>query len=545
MLPLLSKGKLAYYLLLGLLSGIFSFLFVNAITRVVGLLMTGNFTVISKEYLLIFASIILLFVWIRRTLSLAITHLSQTLFWDLRNQILFHVLKANYEQLTARKVKVYTAVLHDVHILNDASLSILQFLTSSILAISCFIYLLTISWALFLITLVIASLGIVIYRISVIKNVAKFQVSRELENKFQENFNAIMNGFKEIFMEPRKGWHMYEEKIGGIARKMKANNIGAFTGFINNQVTGQILFYVLISSVLLVFSVKLNIKPSDTVSFVFTLLYLLGSIETIMVLLPTIMRAKVSSNHLLDLKRELEEANFDNPVPDIFLTKDDFGDISIRDLRFSYKSTGSDFGIGPIDFDIRKGEVIFIYGGHGSGKTTFIHVVLGLCRQTAGDIRLNGATVNDDWYPIYRTAFAVVFSDFYLFNEIPVNVVLSKQKWDYYMQLFELEGKVTLEGRALSTTDLSAGQRKRLALIVALLEEKPVLVLDEWAADQDPYFRRKFYTAIIPLLKEQGITIIAITHDDKYYYCADKLYRMDYGKLTEERTDTYRPILAV
>jgi putative ATP-binding cassette transporter len=326
---------------------------------------------------------------------------------------------------------------------------------------------------------------------------------------------------------------------------MKANNIGAFTGFINNQVTGQILFYVLISSVLLVFSVKLNIKPSDTVSFVFTLLYLLGSIETIMVLLPGIMRAKVSSNHLLDLKRELEEANFDNPVPDTFLTKDDFGGIAIRDLRFSYKSTGSDFGIGPIDFDVRKGEVIFIYGGNGSGKTTFIHVVLGLCRQTAGEIRLNGATVNDDWYPIYRTAFAVVFSDFYLFNEIPMNVVLSKQKWDYYLQLFELEGKVTLEGRALSTTDLSAGQRKRLALIVALLEEKPVLVLDEWAADQDPYFRRQFYTAIIPLLKEQGITIIAITHDDKYYYCADKLYRMDYGKLAEERTDAYRPILAV
>jgi putative ATP-binding cassette transporter len=100
--------------------------------------------------------------------------------------------------------------------------------------------------------------------------------------------------------------------------------------------------------------------------------------------------------------------------------------------------------------------------------------------------------------------------------------------------MFELEGKVKIEGNTFSTTDLSTGQRKRLALIAALLEEKPVLVMDEWAADQDPYFRKKFYTEILPLLKQEDITIIAITHDDKYYNCADRLYKMDYGKLKEE-----------
>lgn len=543
-LPFLGKGKMLKYIFLGLLSGLFSFLFVNAITRVVGLIMAGNFTGVSKEYIIIFACIILLFVWIRRTLSLAVTRLAQTLFWDLRKQIISYVLNANYQQLAAKKVQVHTAILHDVHILMDASLSVIQFSTSSILAVSCFLYLLSISSVLFCITLVVALAGIAIYRFSVIKNVRQFQVSRELENKFQENFNAIVNGFKEIFMEPKKGWYIYDQKINDIASKSYANNMGAFTGFINNQVTGQILFYLLISSVLLLFSVILNIKPADTVSFVFTLLYLLGSLETIMVLLPGIMRAKVAANQLLLLKKELEEARFENPVPEKYISRAEFENIFIKDLRFYYSSENS-FGIGPINFSVQKGDVVFIYGGNGSGKTTFIHVVLGLCRQMAGEISLNGIPVNEDSYPRYRTSFAVVFSDFYVFKEILVAENVRKERWDYYVQLFELEGKVTLEGKTLSTTDLSAGQRKRLALAIALLEEKPVLVLDEWAADQDPYFRKKFYTEIIPLLKQEGITIIAITHDDKYYYCADKLFKMDYGRLIEERTDVHQPSLLV
>jgi putative ATP-binding cassette transporter len=110
-------------------------------------------------------------------------------------------------------------------------------------------------------------------------------------------------------------------------------------------------------------------------------------------------------------------------------------------------------------------------------------------------------------------------------------------KWKEYVHLFELEGKVGLEGNRLSTTDLSAGQRKRLALIIALMENKPILVLDEWAQDQDPYFRKKFYTEIIPLLKQAGYSILAVTHDDKYYGCADRLYKMDEGRLVAEHAD--------
>jgi putative ATP-binding cassette transporter len=283
----------------------------------------------------------------------------------------------------------------------------------------------------------------------------------------------------------------------------------------------------------------LHIKSSETISFVFTLLYLLGSIETIMVLLPQLARAKIASNHLLELKSKLQKAVSYNPVSVRNLLKEDFEQITVNDLEFHYGEDDRAFGIGPVNLNIQKGDTIFIYGGNGSGKTTFVHTVLGLNVPTGGEIRCNGTLIDEEHYPDYRALFAVVFSDFYLFNEVLGVDNVDMDKWNYYIQLFELDGIVTMDGKTFSTTNLSTGQRKRLALISALLEEKPVLVIDEWAADQDPYFRKKFYTEIIPLLKDEGITVIAITHDDKYYQCADKLYKMDYGKLIEENAQVY------
>ncbi len=533
-IPSIGTGGLFKYTVLGILSGLCGFLFINSVTHVVSLIIAGSYTGISKEYIILFGCIIFFTIWIRRTLSLAVIKLSQVLFWNLRMKVLTLVLNANYQQLESRKIEIHTALLSDVNILTGASMSIIDFFTAVILAISCLFYLSTISMQLFLVTLAVAFAGITIYHFSSKKNVKDFQKARNLEDKFKEYFDAMLDGFKEIFIEPRKGQALYKDKLLDVASEAYRNNTAAFTGYLNNQITGQILFYILISAVLLFFSTSLKIKSADIVSFIFTLLYLLSSIETIMVLLPSLARSRIASRHLLKLKDELENARFDNPVPKKYILRSEFDQLSVKGLEFRYGSQKNDFGIGPINFDVLKGDVVFIYGGNGSGKTTFIYSVLGLCSPTAGEIKLNDIVINDQNYPEYRTIFSVVFSNFYLFNEILGIEHFKEEKFNYYLQLFELEKKVKMNGRALSTTDLSTGQRKRLALIVILMEEKPVLVMDEWAADQDPHFRKKFYMEIIPLLKKEGVTIIAITHDDKYYHVADKLYRMDYGKLTEE-----------
>jgi putative pyoverdin transport system ATP-binding/permease protein len=539
-LPLIGRIGVLRYAFLGLFTGLSSFLFINTVTRVISIIIAGNFTVISGEYIAIFLSIILVYIWSRRMLALTSVNLSMRIGWNLRKKILSLALNASYQQLSSRKTKIQTAILNDVGSLTNASLSIIDFSISVIMTIACFIYLASISIILFAITFGVAIFGVTIYYSTSRRNMLGLEKTRMLENKFQANFNAILNGFKEIFMEPRKGRYIYDHKICLNADDSYRHNLTAITGLINNQITGQVLFYILIASVLLIFSITLKIKPEDIVSFVFTLMYLLGSITSIMSILPTLMQAKVASNHLADLKKDLEDANFKNPVPARYVFKSIFGKISVRGLQFHYGDEET-FAIGPINMDIRKGEVIFIYGGNGSGKTTFINSVLGLCFPSAGEIKLNDTLINDQNYPDYRSIFAVVFSDFYLFNEILSESHFDIERWNFWIKLFELEGKVMIEHKQFSTTDLSTGQRKRLALIIALLEEKPILVLDEWAADQDPYFRKKFYTEIVPFLNQEGITIIAITHDDKYYHCADKLYKMEEGKLIEENVNLHQP----
>ncbi|MBB5620268.1 putative ATP-binding cassette transporter [Pedobacter cryoconitis] len=539
-LPLLGKGGLLKYIFLGIFSGVCSFLFINSVTRVISLIISGGFTRISMEYVIIFSTLILLFIWTRRTLSLAIINLSQMMTWTLRKQLLSLSLRANYQELISRKTRIRSAILNDISVLTQAAMNIIQFFSALILTIACLGYLASISVVLFLITIGIALIGVTVYFIGAKTNARDLEKARDFENNFLENFNAILDGFKEIYMEPKKGKEIYDKKIDEVANDAYKTNTAAFTSFLNNQITGQILFYILISSILLFFSIILKIKIGDTVSFIFTLLYLLSSIETVMVLIPGLLRAKVSSDHLIELINELDSANTDAPASEKYNFKLEFNNISVKGLEFNYGEGEKSFGIGPIDFEVGKGEVIFVYGGNGSGKTTFIHSVLGLNIPSRGEIKLNDTIINKETYTNYRAIFSVVFSDFYLFNEILAVDHVDIEKWNYYLELFELGKKVELKDNGFSTTDLSTGQRKRLALIATLLEEKPVLVIDEWAADQDPYFRKKFYTEIIPLLKAKGLTIIAITHDDRYYHCADKLYKMDDGNLIEENVNIHR-----
>lgn len=538
-LPLTGRGGFIKCILLGILAGLTSFLFINTVTSVIGKLIAGNFTN-TREYLLIFISIILLFIWIRRVLSVIIIRLTQTLFRDLRKQVISLVLRSDYEQLSGRKTEVYSAIVSDVGMLTQASQSIIDFFTATVLTVVCFVYMATLSWVLFGITLLVAFSGIAIYRLRASVNIKNFQTARTLENNFQSSFNAILDGFKELFMDARKGRDIYEQQVIPVSEKAYKNNTKAYIGFLNNQITGYTMFYTLIAAILIYLNTALKIEVKYTVTFVFTLLYLLGAINTIMVLMPVLVRAKIAAGRLLDLKDKLEKE--DRPVvanpPPVF--KNDIEQITVSNLVYHYGTADNSFSIGPINLDIQKGDVIFIYGGNGSGKTTFVHTLLGLHIRTGGEIRCNNITIDNDLYPEYKSLFAVVFSDFYLFNELLGIDKIDMDRWHYFLRLFELEEKVSLNNGVFSTTDLSTGQRKRLALIAALLENKPVLVLDEWAADQDPYFRKKFYTEIIPVLKNEGTTIIAITHDDRYYYCADKLYKMEYGKLIAESVHEYQ-----
>ncbi len=531
---MLKKKFLIRILLIALVSGLSNFLYLRLMNAIIQMVMEKRYTTVDISYVVIFTLTLIVTIWSRRELAVRVIYSSQRMFWNYRNEILSITLNANYSEFRKRKFDIQSALVFDVDVLTQASLNIIVFLTSAITTIACLTYMAFLSLPLFLLTLGVSALGIIVYQIGTMGNNKKFVKTREYESKFMFYFNAILNGFKEIKINPSNGNNILKSKINPIANNSYENNTGAFVGFLNNQTIGQVLFYVLIASILLFFSVKLSVSSTDTINFLFILMALLAAIEAIMVLLPGLMRAKVSMNRLVNLRKEI--VTDINASKEYTVTKEEFDSISLKNITYRYEDANKEvsFEIGPISLHIEKNDVIFIYGGNGSGKTTLVLSLLGLQEPHSGTFYFNGVPVDEESMKKYKSLYSVVFNDFYLFDEFYSVKKLDVEKANAYLHLFEIEEKVSIVDNHFSTIELSTGQRKRLALITALLENKPVLVLDEWAADQDPHFRRKFYQDIVPSLKEDGFTIIAITHDDAYYHHADKLYKMEYGKLIDE-----------
>jgi len=198
---------------------------------------------------------------------------------------------------------------------------------------------------------------------------------------------------------------------------------------------------------------------------------------------------------------------------------------------YADESTRTDaFTVGPIDLTVNPGEIVFLTGGNGSGKTTLAKLILGLYWPDGGKIRVDGRPVAAEEKDDYRQLFSVVFSDSFVFESllgIDIDAVDAAAR--RYLRRLQIDHKVTIQNGTLSTTDLSTGQRKRLALLTAYLEDRPVYVFDEWAADQDPEFKSFFYRDILPGLKARGKSVIAISHDDRYFSCADRVVTLENG----------------
>lgn len=195
------------------------------------------------------------------------------------------------------------------------------------------------------------------------------------------------------------------------------------------------------------------------------------------------------------------------------------------------------FTLGPIELSIQAGETVFIVGGNGSGKSTLAMLLLGLYEPEHGSIELNGIPVDFSSLPHYRQHFSAVFADFHLFDEIlcgDQDAVVEQAT--AYLSRLRIADKVKVESGRFSTTSLSLGQRKRMALVSSYLEDRPIYLFDEWAADQDPVFKRVFYQELLPELKARGKTVFVISHDDAYFDCADRLVRLNHGTLVGERS---------
>jgi putative ATP-binding cassette transporter len=210
--------------------------------------------------------------------------------------------------------------------------------------------------------------------------------------------------------------------------------------------------------------------------------------------------------------------------------------IALEDAVFTYTDEGGAalFEVGPLSAEFRAGEIAFVTGGNGSGKSTMLRLLTGLMPLGGGRLLADGEPVDAERMQAFRDQISAVLSDNHLSRRLYGIADADAARAGPLLARLEMEDKVGVRDGAFTTVDLSAGQRKRLALVVALLEDKRVIVLDEWAAGQDPHFRRVFYEAILPELKARGKIVICVTHDDRWFGLADRVIRMNEGRFTED-----------
>ncbi len=356
------------------------------------------------------------------------------------------------------------------------------------------------------------------------------------ENKVFETLDHLLDGIKEIQLNDARS-----EEVMGYARSRSASardlRVGTEAQFVVLSVFAQIALYGGLG--ILVFVLPELYPEYGPVAFQVTMafVFLFNPVSTIVGLIPDLYRAEVAIGSISEIEAQLDEALL--PPGDVASSFTSFREIRLVDVffRFDDPRSAQPFSVGPVDLTIPAGEVLFLCGGNGTGKSTLVKLVTGLYRAQQGALLIDGTEVGDCNYKAYQALFSTVFSDFHLFDRL---YGLGEVDSDRLEELFEelgLTGKTQIVDGEFATLDLSTGQRKRLALLVALLEDRPIFVFDEWAAEQDPVFRRKFYREIIPQLKSKGKTVIAVTHDDRYYSSADTVLKVEEGKLVNNQEE--------
>ncbi len=363
-----------------------------------------------------------------------------------------------------------------------------------------------------------------------------FNRIRDLENDYYRYLQDLLHGFKELKMNSSRQDKMYQDFFEKNRFNTRDMEIQAANGYMNNELIGSYGWYLVIGIVLFVIPQLSLTNRADITAFVVVILYLIGPISALLTTVPFLTRINVSQKRLQEFN-EFIDTYIDDRSEEIpnYLTRDALEEVVFEDVEYSYQHDNGNpgFSFGPINLTIRKGETVFVMGKNGSGKSTFLLLLTGLLSPTRGRILFNGRPVTTS---LLCNQIAAVFVDAYLFSENYDNYDLrpASSPLKEYADMLELTEHLHFREEVNQLdNNLSKGQRKRLALIYALMEHKPVLILDEWAAEQDPYFKHYFYEMILPKLKEAGKTIIAVTHDDRYFDQADRVIQFDKGSLIE------------
>ena len=476
-----------------------------------------------------------LVLWLFQFVSwVLITRLSQEIIYNLRLELTQRILDCPLQHLeTIGAAKLLATLTGDINAIASASIQISLIVVNLAVLVGIFVYLFLLSPLLFLVVFVSIAGGFALYNFLQAKGIKEFEKGRQIQDNLFKHFRSVTEGTKELKLNQYRRTAFIESELKLSAARAKHYWVKGVTAFAFAGSLGTVLFFVPIGLILFVLP-KLNAVDIALVSsYALAVLYIISPISEIASSLPQIAQANVSLDKIESLGLSLTE------ITEVIKIDSDRSysswSLKLVDLHHTYRGEIEEhrFTLDSINLDFKPGEIVFIVGGNGSGKSTLIKLIVGLYTPDRGKILFNDIPIDDNNRQWYRQQFSAVFYDFYLFDRLIGIDANQHSKVQQYLTLLELEDKVTVKDDLLSTIDLSQGQRKRLALLTAYLEDRPIYIFDEWASDQDPVFKQVFYQKLLPELKARGKTIIAISHDDRYFTQCDRLIKLDYGRVIE------------
>ena len=534
-----SRMLVAIIILAGLISGVSNTLLIATINS------TLNHTATPRSTLVLtFAVLCLALALLRFVSGAVLVHLMKKVIVSLRLGLCRKILNAPLRLLEQHGPhRLFATLTDDVPSIANAYVFLPLLCMNVAILLGCLIYMCWLSPLLLLAALGFMAIGIISHQIPVRKAMQYFTRSRETFDVVFKHLRGLSDGIKELKMHRRRRHAFYSELLEPPILTQQQNFATGSIIWAAAGSWGQILFFIFIGLVLFAAPALNHIDAMVLTGYTLTVMYMMGPLEFVLNFVPNLTHANVAMKKIDELTDSLDaqllgEADADSDA------KHSWNSIELSGIQHSYRRENeeAEFSLGPIDLNLRPGELVFITGGNGSGKTTLAKLLVGLYIPQQGEIRLDGHTITDESRDNYRQLFSVVFSDFYLFESLlglsDFNIDTKAQE---YLAKLQLDRCVEIKERTLSTLELSQGQRKRLALLTAYLEDRPIYVFDEWAADQDPQFKEIFYFELLSRLKAAGKTAIVISHDDRYYHVADRVIKLNYGLVEFDNPSAFGP----
>lgn len=462
--------------------------------------------------------------------------LGARIFGDLRSTLVDSIshMDARTVERMGRE-RIYTVLTRDIPAVHEFFSAFPGYVFNLTVTFAGLVYLSVLSARLFALVLACLIIGVTVARWGINRRAEQRLVTkRAIEPRLMASYGAVVDGNKELKLNEHRRQTLIEVDFERDAEAYRAATVSTDIAWSLSSTWSLAMLFTSVASVVFL-GPALGVPTEVALAAVLVLFYMIGPITILMNAARVVNAARLGAAGLtsFDVPPILSSSG-DAEVP-----SEPFSELKADNLTFSYGGF-DDFKVGPFNVTVGRGEIVYFVGGNGSGKSTAAKMIMGLYAATEGQLVVNGRPVMD--LQLHRQRFSAVFQDFHLFDRL---MVKSDRRVDAalvadMLESLQLSGKVEVVNDHFSSIALSYGQKKRLALLSAFVEDSEIYVFDEWAADQDPEFRRYFYTEFLPMLSARGKAVIVITHDDRYFHLADKVVRFESGLISSGPSDEVR-----